>query len=72
MVKPKNYSESEEGVDEAGSAVPGGPSPKKAKGAEDYDEDGYAEESKDLEAAFEIFKEAIEEDDEASEEDLKV
>ena len=36
------------------------------------DDDGYAEENADLAEAFEIFKEAIEEDDDASEEDLKV
>ena len=68
MVKPKKYNEGEE-VTEADSAVPGGPSPKKAKGAEDWDEDGYAEESEDLAEAFEIFKEAIEEDDEDDEKD---
>jgi len=55
MVKPKNYNE-------ADSAVPGGPNPDK--------EDDDLEESADLAEAFEIFKEAIEEDD--SEDDLKV
>jgi len=55
MVKPKNYNE-------ADSAVPGGPSPKKT--GEDYDED--------LEEAFAIFQEAIDEEDEDSEDDMKV
>jgi hypothetical protein len=44
-------------------------SPKKT--GEDWDEDGYNEESADLAEAFEIFKEAIEDDD-ADEKDLKV
>jgi len=67
MVKPKNYSSEQA----APSAVPGGPSPNKSGEDEDMD-DGYNEESADLAEAFEIFKEAIEEDDDASEEDIKV
>jgi len=74
MVKPKNYNEQEEApaddddeedldvdkeVKEAASAVPGGPSPKK-KG-EDWDEDVYEE-------AFQIFKEAIEDEEDEDEE----
>jgi len=55
MVKPKNYNEAD-----TPSAVPGGPAPDK----EDDDDD------KDLAEAFEIFKEAIEEDDD--EDDIKV
>lgn len=58
MVKPKNYSEGDDP-----SAVPGGPAPDKDE--EDLDE------NEDLAEAFEIFKEAIEDDD-ATEDDIKV
>jgi hypothetical protein len=44
------------------SAVPGGPSPGKAKGKKDNEDDVYEE-------AFQIFKEAIEEEDEEDEEE---
>jgi len=59
LVKPKNY------TSEADSAVPGGPSPKKAKNAEDWndDEGGYNEESEDLDMAFELFKESIKDEE---------
>ena len=67
MVKPKSYTKEQA----APSAVPGGPSPNKSGEEEDMD-DGYNEENADLAEAFEIFKEAIEEDDDASEEDIKV
>jgi len=65
MVKPKNYASEDAGVG-------GGPLPaaqRSASGGDDGTEDDYAEESADLAEAFEIFKEAIEEDDE---DDLKV
>ena len=51
------------------SAVPGGPSPKRA-GGEDWDEGRYYEESQDI---FQLFKEAIEEDeDEIDPDDIRV
>ncbi len=67
MVKPKKYTD-EQAPPPAPSAVPGGPSPKEGEGEDEED----VEESADLAEAFEIFKEAIEDDDDASEEDLKV
>jgi len=68
MVKPKNYASEDAGVG-------GGPLPaaqRSASGGDDGTEDDYAEENADLAEAFEIFKEAIEEDDDASEEDIRV
>ena len=49
-------------VSEADSAVPGGPSPGKAKAKKEGDDDIYEE-------AFQIFKEAIEDEDEEEDED---
>ena len=65
MVKPKKYTE---GTVEEEAGFPGGPGNDPGVGD---NEESYNEENADLAEAFELFKEAIEDDD-ADEEDLKV
>ena len=50
------------------SAVPGGPSPRKSQDGEDWEEGRYYEESA-MRESFELFKEAIKEDDESDKKD---
>jgi hypothetical protein len=74
MVKPKNYASEDAGVG-------GGPLPaaqRSASGGDDGTDDDYAGDNADLEEAFAIFKEAIEDDEEpdgdekdGDEEDMK-
>jgi len=67
MVKPKKYTEGEESVEEE-AGFPGGPGNDPGVGD---NEESYNEENEDLAEAFELFKEAIEDDEDVEDADAE-